>query len=174
MIYLFFALLLTIGLTAITILENRSPSPVWSRLNLGLAAAGCVSVLLCRILAGSMISASGQSDTWNEWARDMFFQHYSVSLPVLLVLLGILLVSWLLSLSEKRKKSVTALFLRRTVGILASCTLLLLAPLYAFTTENNIVPLETLILISGIGEALIFRLVYALEGILASRNRKQK
>ena len=121
-----------------------------------------------------MISSSGQTETWIEWARDMFFEHYSVSFPVLMVLLGILLVSWLLSLSEKRRKSVTGMFLRRTVGILASCTLLLLAPLYAFTTENDIVPLETLILISGIGEAMIFRLVYALEGLFGSGNRSQK
>jgi len=131
-------------------------------------------VLFCRILAESMIDRSSQSETWMAWARDMFAQHYRVSLPVLGVLFGALLISWLLSLTEKRKKSVTALFLRRTVGVLASCALLLLAPLYAFMTSNEFVPLETLILVSGIGESLIFRLLYALEGFFGEKRRNPK
>ncbi len=168
MIYLISALILIILLGTITVLESRKPSPLWKWLNLALSAAGILTVILCRVIADGLISSSGQSETWMEWARDMFRQHYTVSLPVLGILGGILLASWLLSLTEKRRKSVTGVFLRRTVGILASASLLLLAPMYAFMTANESVPMETLILISGMGEALILRIVYALEGFFGA------
>lgn len=164
MIYLISSLILLFALTAVTVLESKKPSPVWKWLNLALSAAGLLTVILCCVIGESLISGSTQSETWMEWARDMFRQHYAVSLPVLGVLGGILLLSWLLSLTEKREKSHTGAFLRRAVGIPASAAILLLAPLYAFMTANDSVPLDTLILISGIGEALILRLLYALEG----------
>lgn len=174
MIYLISALILTAALIGITVLETRKPSPVWKWLNLGLCFAGVLLVIICRTAAEAGISRSGQSETWMNWARDMFAQHYRVSLPVLLVLLGILLASFLLSLTDKRNRSAVPGFLRRTVGILASVLLLMLAPLYAFMTANEIVPLDIMILLSGIGEALILRLVYALEGFFDGITRKHR
>ncbi|MBQ8186063.1 MAG: hypothetical protein IJ037_04230 [Clostridia bacterium] len=171
MIYLISAVFLTVFLAAVTVFERKKPSPCWKRINLGLFLAGVLLVVLCRVTAGVMISSSGQTETWMEWAHDMLAQHYAISFPVLLVLTGILLIAWLLSMTEKRRRSTVGLFLRRTVGILASVSLLLLAPLYAFMTENDSVPLEALILLSGIGEALILRLTDALEGFFPPRNR---
>ncbi|MBQ2727381.1 MAG: hypothetical protein IJF78_16895 [Clostridia bacterium] len=174
MIYLITALLLTAALIGITVLETRKPSTVWKWLNLILCSAGVLIVIICRTAAEAGVSRSGQSETWMSWARDMFAQHYRVSLPVLLVLLGILVIAFLLSLPDKRNRSAVPGFLRRTVGILASVLLLMMAPLYAFMTANEIVPLDTLILLSGIGESLILRLVYALEGFFGGISRKQR
>lgn len=171
MIYPISALLLALFLTAVTVLEHKKPSGIWKRINLGLFLAGILIVAVCRVTAGAMISSSGQTETWMEWAHDMLSQHYAISFPVLAVLSGILLVSWLLSLTEKRRRSTTGLFLRRTVGLLSSAALLLLAPLYAFMTENTSVPLETLILLSGIGEALMLRLTDALEGFFEPKQK---
>lgn len=167
MIFLVFSAILTVFLIAVTVLEQKKPSRLWKWLNLALGAGGVLTVLLCRIIGESMISSVFRTETWQSWARDMFAGHYSVSLPVLGVLGGILLISVLISLSEK-KKSVTGAFLRRSVGIPASAVLLLLALLYASVTANESVPLETLVFLSGVGEALILRLVYALEGFFGT------
>ena len=167
MIFLVFSAILTVLLIAVTVLEQKKPSRLWKWLNLALGACGVLTVLLCRIIGESMISSVFRTETWQSWARDMFAGHYSVSLPVLGVLGGILLISVLISLSEK-KKSVTGAFLRRSVGIPASAVLLLLALLYASVTANESVPLETLVFLSGVGEALILRLVYALEGFFGT------
>ena len=167
MIFLIFSAILTVFLIAVTVLEQKKPSRLWKWLNLALGACGVLTVLLCRIIGESMISSVFRTETWQSWARDMFAGHYSVSLPVLGVLGGILLISVLISLSEK-KKSVTGAFLRRSVGIPASAVLLLLALLYASVTANESVPLETLVFLSGVGEALILRLVYALEGFFGT------
>lgn len=168
MIFLVFSAILTVFLIAVTALEQKKPSRLWKWLNLALGACGVLTVLLCRIIGESMISSVFRTETWQSWARDMFAGHYSVSLPVLGVLGGILLISVLISLSEKKKKSVTGAFLRRSVGIPASAVLLLLALLYASVTANESVPLETLVFLSGVGEALILRLVYALEGFFGT------
>ena len=157
-------------LACITILERKKPSPHWKRLNLALALSGVLIVLLCRILAGVLIGSSEQSETWMTWAHDMLSQHYVISLPVLFTLTGILLAAWLLSLTEKRRRSTVGFILRRTVGILASSVLFLLAPMYAFMTENEFVPLDLLIVISGFGEALIVRIIDALEAFFPGRS----
>jgi len=104
MIYLLSALILLILLIAVTVLESSRPSPFWKWLNLGLTGSGVIIVFLCHVIGNRMIAGSAQTEMWMAWAKDMLAQHYTISLPLLGVLGGILLLSWTLSLSEKRHK----------------------------------------------------------------------
>ncbi|MBE6541638.1 MAG: hypothetical protein E7672_04245 [Ruminococcaceae bacterium] len=104
-----------------------------------------------------------------EWAWDMFTLYYSISLPVFLVLILVLLLSVLLSIFQDPKRGSSSPVIRVMAATASSVLMLLIAPCYGFMTDNQIISIYPYILVSGLAEALIFRIVFVLEYFIRSK-----
>lgn len=176
MIYSVIAVILSVFLIFLTVLGEKNPQ--FRRnlitINVILSLVGCTaSAFIYFIVKGSVFSGE-YDETWSEWAWDMFTLFYSISLPVLGVLLGILIVSTVLSIFTERKKSCTSQKVRVMAASASSIVMLIIAPVYGFMTQNDVIPLYGYILVSGIAQALVFRIVFAIEYYSISRNNVKR
>ncbi|MCR4904635.1 MAG: hypothetical protein K6A33_01030 [Clostridiales bacterium] len=106
---------------------------------------------------------TGRENDSGEWGRDMFLGYYKAFLPAAAVLLLLLLFASLGALSSPKLR--TGLFprFRLWANLAASVLFLLVTPFYAAVTVNRYLPIPTLILCSGIGISLLFRLALLVE-----------
>lgn len=165
MTYLPFAILLGVTLVALTAVGKLCPN--WYKsltvINGVLGLLGIALALAVHLLAENQLSSEALTPEFLSWAEDMYGIWYQIALPVFGVLFGFLLCSTLLSLGEKQKGKEYAPVMRMILSCASSVVMLILAPFYGFMTENETLPLYQYILWSGIGLALAFRLLCALE-----------
>ena len=119
---------------------------------------GLIAVLISYLLISSMISSCSDGD-FASWARDMLDGWYSVTFTASGVLFAVNLLAGVFACFDKKQQERTSVLLRTAVLIVSPAVPLILAPFYGFMTENDTLPLYTAILVSGIGTALVFRLV---------------
>jgi len=165
MTYLPFAILLGVTLVALTAVGKLRPN--WYKpltvVNGVLGLLGIALALAIHLLALSKLHSEALTPAFLSWAKDMYGIWYQIALPVFGVLFGFLLCSTLLSLGEKHHEKGHAPVMRMILSCASSVVMLILAPFYGFMTENETLPLYQYILWSGIGLALAFRLLCALE-----------
>ena len=161
-VYAVCAAALMICLLILTLRAERGsvPAEKRNRRDLILGIAGVLLLSLC--FAVGMILTGRGNDT-GEWARDMFLEYYRIAGPALAGLLLILcFASLCTAASPKLQKGLFPRF-RVWVNPVCSALFLLLTPFYAALTVNPHVPIHILILLSGLGAALVFRLLLPLE-----------
>lgn len=176
MIYASIAVIISAFLIFLTFLGEKKPQ--YSRhfiiANVIMSFVGTAASFIIYFAVRNSVFSGIYDETWSEWAWDMFTLFYSISLPVLGILLGILIVSSLLSIFTERKKGGTFPKVRVMAATASSIVMLILAPAYGFMTQNDVVPLYRYILASGIAQALVFRIVFAIEYYAISRNNVKR
>ena len=172
MIYSLIAVPFAVFLIFLTVIGEKKSAmkPSLAKINAVLSIIGAAVIPAVHLIARKNIMSDGFEPAWSEWAWDMFTIYYSISVPVVSVLLGILLLSSLSSFFTERRKGDTAPKLRTMTSCAASVVMLILAPAYAFMTDNNVLPVDTYILIIGFAQSLLFRSVFTLEYISESRS----
>lgn len=124
---------------------------------LGLAGAGITALAF----GLGMLHVTRLDD--GGWAFDVFTYYYLIALPVCAAVIVLLILA-----SLGARTSVTlrgGLFPRFRVlaNLLSSAFTLLLTPFYAALTDGASVPIRPLLLVSGIGISLLFRLALLVE-----------
>ncbi len=149
----------------LTVTAERHPDRIkkYRLINLSLGSIGIIVLLATMFIGSALIDGSGQSDSWISWAFDMFSIYFKISISVFVFMLVILLLTTLLSIFDKKTRGGYPEKIRLITSIAASVILLLITFLYSPATENDYLPLDVLIVISGIAEAFAMRLTYALE-----------
>ena len=100
--------------------------------------------------------------------RDMFSGYYRIMAPVFALLFLILAGSILGARSSPKLKTGAMRMIRTAANLFFSALFLLFTPFYAVITVNRYTPIDSLILLSGFGAALAFRLLLPVE-LLAGR-----
>lgn len=176
MIYAFIAVIISAFLIFLTFLGEKKPQ--FSRhliiANALLSFIGCAASTVIYFVVKKTVFSGGYDTSWTEWAWDMFTLFYSISLPVIGVLLGILLLSSLISIFTVQKKGDSSPKIRVMAATASSIVMQILAPAYGFMTQNDTVPLYGYILLSGISQALVFRIVFVIEYLSRSRNNVKR
>lgn len=169
MTYLPLAILLTVGLIALTVFGERKTAQnpkilrILAVVNALLAVSGILIAAITHIIAQSSIADPSLEPDFASWAGSMYGIWYQISLPVLGVLFGITVLASLTALADKKQRSGVMQIMRAAVVCTASVVFLILAPFYGFMTENETIPLYRYILWSGAGMALTMRLACAVE-----------
>ena len=99
MIYAFFAVLYTAFLIWLTVIgeKKRTLRRKLTLANVILALIGVLVIPILHLTVRNDVLSGNYDQIWTEWAWDMFTIYYSVSIPVVCVLLGILFLSAVLS-----------------------------------------------------------------------------
>lgn len=175
MSYLPSAILLTVGLIALTAvgekksMQNPKRLKLLAVVNTAVSAAGFLIALVTHLIAKSGMTDSSLDSEFSAWASDMHGIWYQISLPTFALLFGITFLAVLTALADKKQQSGIAPVMRVSAVSAASVVFLILAPFYGFMTENTTLPLYQYILWSGIGMSLAMRFVCAAEYICRMR-----
>lgn len=165
MIYVPFAVLLTIGLIFLTVLgEVKSVyHNKIAAVNGILALIGLIIVLAVWFIANRLIYHSGHDEQLAEWAGGLLDVYFQISLPVFFVLLVITVLASVTAIFDKKQRSGFPAKVRVMASCASSVILLIIAPFYGFMTENESIPIYTCICWLGVGQALIMRLSFIAE-----------
>ena len=140
---------------------------------LGLAAAGVLIVAAVSLGAYSTVFRGGFDAEFSEWAWDMLTVFYRFSGIPAAVFFGIGTVSFLVAAADPKQRAGFPLKLRLAVTVVFSLVPLVLAPMYAFMTVNERIPLDAYVLWLGCGEALLLRTPILIEyGRRVRENRR--
>lgn len=176
MIYVPFAILLSIGLIFITVLgELKSVhKKKIAVINTVLSLIGLVIVLSTSFIAHRLIYHSGHDENLAQWAGGMLDVYYQISLPVFFVLLGITVLASIISIFDKKQQSGFSSKVRIMASCASSVILLIIAPFYGFMTDNASIPLYSCICWLGFGQALIMRVSFIVEYFARSSSNVKK
>lgn len=176
MMYILFSVILIAGLIFLSFPPKKFISKKFLKItfavNIVLASLGAVilsvSFFICRHFTSSELFEA----EWCAWAKDIMRGYYSVSLPLFLVLLFILLLSALISYGEKPEKRKKNARLRSMTSIASSAIMLFISFFYSFLTANATFPLDAFVLLFGAAFALLLRLVYIPEYFMKSSSKQ--
>ena len=130
-----------------------------ARFNLTAGLAGSLLALLS--FAVGMILIGRLAD--GEWARDMFLGYFEVAAPASAAITLLLLFASLGAHGSSQLQNGVFPHIRVIANLAASALFLLVTPLYAVLVDNETTPHRPLILCSGIGISLLFRLALLAE-----------
>ncbi len=149
----------------LTVRAEKQPEKLkkYRLVNFILGASGILTLATVFMIGLVSIKNSDSTESWHSWAFDMFTIYFKISLPLLTLLLGTLLLTALISMFDKKTRGGYPEKIRLITSIAASSLLMLIAFFYSPVTENDGLPLDVMIVISGIAEAFAMRLTYALE-----------
>ncbi len=159
--YLFFAILLAFVFLIFTVfgetVRGRNHPRALFFGNLVLASGG-VLLFACTFWAARSTIFGGDFDAeFAGWAWDMLAFYYSLSLPPTAVFFGLAVLACIVAVFDRKRRTGFSLKLRLSVLVVFSIIPLFLAPMYSFMTVNETVALESYVLLTGIGEALLLR-----------------
>ena len=165
MIYIILAAIIVIGMIVISIIPENNKDKLNSDkiINLSLGLSGLLIIALSYFICTVMIGNSSTEPEWIDWARNMFGIYYNISLPFLGVCLFVISLCIFTTVRNKKRKTKILENITKITSVVSSAALLLLAFFYSLFVENNILPLDIFILISGISEAFVMRLTFALD-----------
>ena len=165
MINIIISILIIVGFITLSILGDKNPKKITAYKNVNLIF-GIVGIIL---FAGAYffgrftITSVSRDATWVEWAGNMFGIYFSLALPLFAICLGAITIYYLISLVQKKKIGNFQIKIRKIFSLVSSAAMLTLAVIYAPIIANKIFPLDVLVFIAGIGQALAMRLTYVLE-----------
>lgn len=175
MIFIIISVILIAAFIFLTVAASKNPKKIGTYRAVN-TAAGIIGVL---ILIGSYltgylsINSENNDPEWASWAGDMFYIYYDLTIRVFLILFALVIVSTLLSLTNKKSRDGFFRKIRIITPVAISVLLLLITHFYAPATANDVLPLHVIIYFSGIGEALAMRFAYTLEYTLDIAAKKQ-
>lgn len=172
--YAVFILLVTAGLIWLTVSGARNAKPDKIKkllfINLIVSASSAIIGIITPFAVHGKIFLSNSSDEWKEWAWDSFKVFLNFSLPLLAVLMLLTCGSALVSLlSEKTldtkhnpelRKNIFSFVIRPAASVSASVIMMLTAAFYAYMADES---MQVFILIIGICEAFVLRLMFVIE-----------
>ncbi len=165
--YIFFALLLFFVFLILTVAGETGGGRKHPRcfffLNLALTVAGVLITAAAFLLAYNAVFHNGLDVEFSEWAWDMLTVYYQLSLIPAAVFLVLGTLSFLVAAADPKQRAGFPLNLRLSVMVTFSTVLLFLAPMYSFMTANEQIALDTYVLLTGCGEALLLRAPLLLE-----------
>jgi hypothetical protein len=173
MMYTVFAAALSAGLITFTIGSKRCHRyrKAIAAVDLILAILGGVLLSAVGIIARISIFGGSFDPEWTDWAWGRMVVYYRISLLIVGILLGFLLLSFLLGRLDPKQETHTRHLMRIAVSTASSILILLVTPFYAYMLQNTALPLVEYVLFSGVGQALLFRLIPLLSA-LAPENSK--
>jgi len=165
--YLFFAILLTFVFLTLTVFAETGRGRNHLRplffVNLALASGGVLLLAGTFFAARSTITGGGFDEEFIGWAWDMFAVFFRLSLIPTAFFFIIALLSCFVAAFDRKQRSGFPLKLRLSSFVVFSLIPLLLAPMYSFMTVNESVALDSYVLLTGIGEALLLRAPFLIE-----------
>ncbi|MBE6724833.1 MAG: hypothetical protein E7576_06495 [Ruminococcaceae bacterium] len=168
-VYVVLAAVLVIALFVLTLRKARGSESERKRIRLELALGIAGILIFAASFAAGMIvtGRNGVTGEWRNdtmgWDRDMFSGYYRIAAPVFALLFLVLAFSSLGARSSPKLKTGPLPKIRTAANLLSSVLFLLLTPFYAVLTVNRYTPIDCLILLSGVGAALAFRLLLPVE-----------
>lgn len=159
--------------------ESRPPmSPSKKKLlrtviELGMASAGLVLIILCRVLFNVFVGKKAESEGVIAVSRDNFELYFKISLVLSAVLLVLTVLSALTYLFQKE----VSRFQRLTVSaspVICSVAVLAIAMFYAYLTSGGAVSITGYLFLLGLGEAMLFRLPCAMYVFLRKSEAHKK
>lgn len=177
--YYFFSVLLIFVFLILTVgaetAKGKNHPRVFFNINLVLTVIGVVLFSSVSVYAWCAVHNSGFDAEFAEWAWDMFVVYYQLSLIPLAVFVFLSAMSCLIAVFEPKQRNGFSLKLRLSVTIVFSVVILFIAPMYSFMTVNEKVAVDTFVLLTGIGEALLLRAPLLIEyGYRIGEKKKDK
>ncbi len=164
MMYTVFAVALSAALIVLTVTPLRKPEKRKriALLDGILATLGGILLIAVGILARLSLSDESLDAEWVVWAWGRLVVYYKLSLLAVGGILGFLLLSLFVGRLDPKHETPTRPLMRISVSLASSILFLLVTPFYAYMLQNTALPMVEYVLFSGIGEALLFRLIPAL------------
>jgi len=161
MMYTVFATALSAAFIVLTIAPLRKPSlrKACAAVDLILTLLGAVLLAASAVIARLSITRGDFEAEWADWAWGRMVVYYRFSFLITGILLGILLLSLLLGRLEPKQETSTRHLMRIAASTASSLLILLITPFYAYMLQNTALPLVEYVLFSGVGEALLFRVI---------------
>ena len=156
-------------LAALTVRDFRRRASDGKRTRRELTLGACgIALSAASFIAGMLLTGRDrETGEWTNdtmgWDRDMFLGYWRIALPVFCALFLILAAASLSARSTPKLKNGPMVRIRIAANLASSALFLLLTPFYAVLAANRYTPIDLLILLSGTGAALAFRLLLPLE-----------
>ena len=165
MIYIIISLIIIAALIYLTVAASKKSAKLrkYRLINILLGSLGALTVIGSYLTGYLLINNSKNDPEWASWASDMFNIYFDLTVKVLLILLIAVIVSSLLSLTNKKSRGGFFRKIRLITPIAISALLLIITYFYAPATSNTVLPLQVFVYLAGIGEALVMRFAYAIE-----------
>lgn len=174
--YTVLAALTVAGCAGLTVFGMKSDAPDKMKkalvLNLTLAALAAIVGVFAPFLLRRQLFAGNYDEEWTAWAWDAFTLYLKTTLPLCLILLVGICAATILSALTERKNGAFFATVRRLSALAASALSLFLAAFYSAMAETENAPVHICILIFGVCEALLFRLIDATELVVRMRRGK--
>lgn len=129
--------------------------------NSALAFVGAMLFVVSAVLSRSVVKSSDGNTV--EWAGGMLQTFFEMSLPVFAVLFVLIMIPALLAWWDAHSRSGMRYVLRSAASFFASALILTLGGFYSVTVRNTSLHLSEVVYLASLGEALLFRALYALE-----------
>lgn len=159
--YLFFAFLLAFVFLILTVFgetgRGRNHIRALFFTNLALTSSGVLLLVSTFFVSRNTITGGSFDAEFSGWAWDMFSFFYILSLIPAVIFLGIAILACLVAVFDRRQRAGFPLKVRLSVLVVFAIIPLFLAPMYSFMTVNESVALDSYVLLTGIGEALLLR-----------------
>lgn len=126
-----------------------------------LALCGGVLCLVSYLLMHSALSSA--NGTFAEWLGDMAKVFYSIDIPVFAVLILAVFIPAFLSWADKKLRTGFSYAIRQAASVFAPAFMLILGGFYSVIVKNSTVPCDVYIRLMTLGQALVFRALYAVE-----------
>ncbi len=173
MIFIIISLIIIAAYIYLTAATSKKSAKLktYRLINASLGILGALIVIGSYLIGYLSINNSKNDPEWACWAGDMFNIYFDLTIKVLLILLAAVIVSSLLSLTNKKSQGGFFRKIRLITPIAISAILLVITYFYAPATDNAVLPLHVFIYFAGIGESLVMRFAYAVEYTLDIRTK---
>ncbi len=168
--YTILAILLAAGLILLTVLGARAGGKRTEKrflfMELILAGSALLAGGLTPPITHGMIFGGDGSAEWMGWAWDAFVLFVKTTLPFTLSALLLMIATVLVTVFTQKKARVFSAVVRQTASLAVSVLLLFLSPFYSAMAETDGATVHIAILVFGVCEALLMRLVFVCERAL--------
>ena len=161
--YIIISLLLCSAFAAFAFIRKRKKDKLklLCIVDSSLALCGGVLCLVSYLLIRSALSSS--EGTFADWLGDMVKVFYRIDVPVFAVLILVVFIPAFLSWADKKLRSGFSYAIRQAASVFAPAFMLILGGFYSVITKNSTVPCDVYIRLMTLGQALVFRALYAVE-----------
>lgn len=163
---------------AVMTAARRKHSELTKPLMLADVAVSVVGICLSLVSYLLMTRVDSTLDTdFIDWTRDMTDMFFKIDIPLFTVLACCLFIPAFLAWFEKKNRTGFSLVIRQAASVFAPAFILIFGGFYSMITQNTMTATDTYIRLFTIGEALVFRMINAVEYrsyLLESENVKKQ
>ena len=134
---------------------------------LALIMGGVTPLLIHKVIYGG--DGTGE---WMDWAWDAFVLFVKTTLPFTFGALLLMIVTVFVTVFSQKKQNIFSSVVRQAASVAVSVVLLFLASFYSAMAETDGAEVHMAILVFGVAEALLMRLVFVCERAIQMKRKK--